>query len=55
MNGFIMAPSHNKPSRHDATGAFHVRGAAFQRVHSLPPWVRFENTENSKTADARGS
>lgn len=54
MNGFIMAPSHNKPGRHDATGAFHVGAAAFQRVHSLPPWVRFENTEDSRTADAKG-
>lgn len=54
MNGFIMAPSHNKPDRHDATGAFHIGAAKFQKVHSLPPWVRFENTEDSKTADAKG-
>ena len=54
MNGFIMAPSHNKPDRYDATGAFHIGAAKFQKVHSLPPWVRFENTEESKTADAKG-
>ncbi len=54
MNGFIMAPSHNKPGGHDATGAFHIGAAGFQKIHSLPPWVRFENTADSKTADAKG-
>jgi hypothetical protein len=54
MNGFIMAPTHNKEGRADATGAFHVGAAKFQKIHSLPPWVKFENDETSKTADAKG-
>jgi hypothetical protein len=54
MNGFIMAPTHNKVNRADATGAFHLGAEMFQKVHSLPPWVRFENDETSKTSDMKG-
>jgi hypothetical protein len=53
MNGFIMAPAHNKTGRCDATGAFHIGAAKFQRIHSLPAWVKFENSD-SRTADAKG-
>lgn len=54
MNGFIMAPAHNKEGRSDATGAFHVGAKIFQKVHKLPDWVKFENDETSRTADRQG-
>lgn len=54
MNGFIMAPAHNKEGRCDATGAFHIGADIFQKVHKLPAWVKFENDETSKTSDTKG-
>jgi hypothetical protein len=44
MKGFIVAPLHNKPDRHDATGAFQLGARIFQRVHKLPKPLFFDNS-----------
>lgn len=53
MNGFVIAPLHNKPGRHDATGAFHLGARRFAALHGLPNPVFFEN-EGSAESVARG-
>src|SRR5262249_45204336 len=49
MNGFVIAPMHNRPGQQDAT-AFHVGAKAFSAMHGLPAPALFEN-EGEATAN----
>lgn len=42
--GLIVAPRHNSPGKHDATGAFHIGAREFQSVHGLAEPVFFDNS-----------
>jgi hypothetical protein len=49
MKGFVIAPSTNSGTDHDATGAFHPGARGFCKTNDVSGWVTFNNV-GSKSA-----
>lgn len=47
LRGLTLAPRHNSPGRHDATGAFQPGARTFRNLHGLPDTIIFDNTASA--------